>query len=452
MRHNLDRNGALLLLFGMFAQTRIIIIGSIGISELVCFLVAPFVFLSNFRLLKHDGFITYFCLASLTSIGCVLSSVYNQTPFPLFIRGFATTYSLFAYPVVLHKLLRNNLRGLRWYLLGLCISLIINTFVFQQADDLRNYESGLGSTVTEAVMNGPLFWISRLGSWMLLPVNGWYMSTPLIYSIIAPIPMVVYTLLNSGSGRSSAVIAVCTIAIIAYCRKKVDRIYKIQRRLVFFLIIGVVMLSCVKTGYTYAASSGMLGEKSQSKYEAQSKYGTDALGLLMGGRTQMFVGLLACCDRPFVGYGPWALDTQDYWGKFINAYGTPEDIAIYNQQLMDQMRRGGRVNLLPAHSMIVGFWLWYGALALPFWFYIIFLLYKLFKSYLAAIPQWIGYFAINAFSFAWGVLFSPFGNRAESCLILTCLLIARAVANGRIQLPYDMVREIDIYNRNWVAD
>ena len=45
-----------LFLIGTFSMTQVRLIGSIGISEVIVFVVAPFVFVSDYRFLKRDGF------------------------------------------------------------------------------------------------------------------------------------------------------------------------------------------------------------------------------------------------------------------------------------------------------------------------------------------------------------------------------------------------------------
>ena len=52
-----------LFLIGLFSQTQIHVFGSIGISELPIFVVAPILFVTNVRSLKHDGFFPFLMLS-----------------------------------------------------------------------------------------------------------------------------------------------------------------------------------------------------------------------------------------------------------------------------------------------------------------------------------------------------------------------------------------------------
>ena len=123
----MQRNKSMILLplfVGIFSMTQIRVVGSIGIAELVFYFAAPFVFVKNRRELWRDGFGPVIWLSICSILGCCISSWHNNTIFPAFLRGFAVTYSLFALPICLHGILHKNLNGLKWILLGICISSI----------------------------------------------------------------------------------------------------------------------------------------------------------------------------------------------------------------------------------------------------------------------------------------------------------------------------------------
>ena len=86
----------LLLLIGLLSQTQISFIGSIGISELLIFLVAPLVFFLDYNRLRADGFLPFVWLSILCCLTCILSSYINHTPLMFIIKGLAHPYSLFA--------------------------------------------------------------------------------------------------------------------------------------------------------------------------------------------------------------------------------------------------------------------------------------------------------------------------------------------------------------------
>ena len=85
----------LMFLTGLFAMTEVYVGGFSAISELVIFMVAPFVFINDLPCLKRDGFMPLVWLLFLTICGCVLASILNHTAFPSLARGLAALYGLF---------------------------------------------------------------------------------------------------------------------------------------------------------------------------------------------------------------------------------------------------------------------------------------------------------------------------------------------------------------------
>jgi len=442
----MQRNKSMILLplfVGIFSMTQIRVVGSIGISELICYFAAPFVLVKNRYELRRDGFRPVIFLSICSILGCCVSSWHNNTIFPSFIRGLAVTYSLFALPICLHGILYKNLNGLKWILLGICISGIINIFVFRQSVEVSMLSGGEETAeTTRLIMNGPLFWLHRLGSWLVLPVNGWYLHTPYPYAVVAPLIMAFYTIAATATGRSAFLGALIGSSVILLGRKTVSSMKVIQRHFWLFVFICFGLIVGLKVLYKAVAAGGFLNEKAMHKYEGQMKENTSLLGMLMGGRGETFAGLFACFDNPIWGFGPWSTDENDYTGRFMLKYGDYSDYVEYTKRLKQARARGWRSPSMPSHSHIIGFWVRYGILGLPFWLYIAYCMYRHFRHNMAAIPQWYGYFAIELGINSWHIIFSPYGNRIGDCLFITCLLLADAVRKGRVRLPDEMVAEV----------
>lgn len=430
------------LLFGVFSMTQIRVIGSIGITELVCYILAPFVHIMNRTTLRRDGFRPVIWLSICAILGCCFSSWHNNTIFPAFMRGLATVYSLYAMPICLHGILHKNLNALKWILLGFCFSMVVNVFVFQQSVEISAVGDVGSGEATQIIMNRPLFWLQRLGGFLSLPVSGWYLSTPTLYVVIAPLIMVVHTMITTDSGRSALATAVGSVALLILGRKKISRMRSIQRHAMLILIGLGTMLFLLTFAYKNLASRGYLNEKAMKKYEGQSKQGSNALALIMSGRSEFFVGLFAAWDNPIWGWGPWARDEKGFYGDFLLKYGDYDDFIKYKKGQLDAAVRGYGSHILPTHSHIVGFWVYYGILALPFWLYVLWCMWRHFRHNMAAIPQWYGYFALALPLYAWHIFFSPYGNRIEDCLFITCLLLADSVSKGRLHLPLNMNNEL----------
>lgn len=446
-----DKNSFLLLALGIFSHTQIYWFGAMGISELIVFLVAPFLFMKNYAILRREGFLTLIFLVWLSFAGCLISIWINGIPFKDAIRGLMANYGLFAAIVVFHSLLRNNLMGVKWFLLGVAISLVISTFVFQGASELYKYGEGqVGAAASEGIINSPLFWTARIGSFWILPCSGWYFSTPQFWNWFSMGAWgIVSIMISKGSGRSAALTMLASGLLIFLCGKSQKKILSVSRHMGRLVLIGVIFIFVFTTVYRYTAASGILGEEAQQKYERQVKGAKSPLAVLMSGRSEFFVGIYACLRKPIFGYGPWPWDKEHLYEDWLNKYGTEEATEEYYKYLYDSLKRGWgeRLHLIPSHSVIVQFWLWYGIAGLMLWMYVLYKFWRYIRYDMYAVPQCVGYIVGWLPMYVWNILFSPFGGRLEYGAFISAILLCAAVNKGIVRLPNEMLAEIDWHNR-----
>ena len=446
MRSNNSTSTIWLFLLGVFAETKVYFFGCLAISEMIVFIIAPIIFLIDYKILVRDKFIG-FCWMVFGLMGALfLSSYCNNTAMPFIIKSFAVMYAVFAYFVVFHRFLRGNFKALGWFFVGAFISSIITIFALNPTAVVSEAGYGyVGNTDVDAVVSGPLFWTSRLRALLNVLVCGFYYAMPISLSVALPLSSVVITIATTISGRASSIAFILTSVIIAVGRKSRRAMYGISKHLWIFLFSVVVVLFLVKQMYQYAASKGMMGDAARSKYEAQTRKGSGMLSLLMSGRTEFFVSFRAVFSKPILGYGPWAEDTEGFWLMFVKRYGDETDIVRVENAMLVAQKQGSRI-LIPSHSHIMGAWLHYGLFGFIFYCWILFLIYRHFKSYMGAIPQWYGFFAAMVPYYMWNIFFSAFGSRWMFALLMTCLFYARAVGQGLILLPYDMELEARKYD------
>lgn len=156
-----------------------------------------------------------------------------------------------------------------------------------------------------------------------------------------------------------------------------------------------------------------------------------------------FCGLIACIDKPIIGFGPWAVDYYGYKNEFLIRYGAEEDYAEYLKSERRKLLKGiTKVKLIPCHSVITEFWLWYGMFGLIFCLYIVFAICRYIKMDCWVVPQWYFWLAALTPGFFWDLCFNPLIRRDYLSLFVVACLLARAVRRGRQQLPLEMQREI----------
>lgn len=442
------KTGLFLFLAGLGSATQVHFVGSIALTELVFFATGPVLFLLNYRKLKQDGFLPLVWLTLLVCCGCLISSKVNNTPFVFMLKGLAFPVIYFMAAVSFHHLLRSNLGGLNLYLLGAFLSGIISIFIFQpETYTARSGGVAEGEEAVQAVVGYALFWSMKINEVLKLPLVCWYMSTPTIYSISAPIiGSFVSIVFSSASGRAAAAVSIASVGLLYFGQKSRRRMKRQGRKIWWIFITAILVAVGFKEVYSIAAGHGYLGAKAQEKYEAQTQMGSGILDILMSGRMEFFCGLQACIEHPILGMGPRAIDTNGYAERFLKEHGNLEDYQYYLKHLENVRKEGFAGTPVPAHSHVIFFWLYYGIFGLIFWIYVSWLMYKYLRTYAPAIPQWYGFMALSIPSMAWSILFNPPGFRLNGILFIVALLFCKAVSERRIQLPIEMELEARKYD------
>lgn len=429
-------------LLGLGSQLQII--ASLSFTELFVFAAAPFIFLREKDYMRWNGIMPFFWLSMLVVVGCVVACIDNHTEPMLVIRGMAVTCLLPCTVVVGHWMLRRDMGGFKWFLIGTAISGVLCTFVFQKSVEITGLAQGdAGDAAVDAIMSGPIYWIIRLNAILESFPKGWYLQCPIIISIAAPVFMAGFSMLTSASGRSTALGAIGTVVILLIGGKKRETI---RRRLCnkfgFLCCIAIVGVFCMHTLYRVAATQGWLGEEALNKYEQQTQGDTSIMALLLGGRMESFCGLIACVDKPIVGFGPWPKDENGYVSDFLAKYGTYEDSINYMEAMERNLAKGKTVRMIPCHAYITEFWCWFGIFGLLFWVYVIFVLLRYLKQDCWAVPQWFMWIAASIPGYFWGIFFSPWSDRIGGIVFVVACLMARAVRMGVQRLPDYMEEEI----------
>ncbi|MHB8458926.1 MAG: hypothetical protein ACYDB6_02550 [Candidatus Limnocylindrales bacterium] len=188
------------------------------------------------------------------------------------------------------------------------------------------------------------------------------------------------------------------------------------RTVVVGLLFCMVAAFSVSQGYDAAAAGGLLGPGAQAKYLAQS----GSLGVLVGGRPEILASSQAIIDSPILGHGSWAKDF-----KYV-------DLLTARLSSLDYEIGAGPsdAGLIPAHSYLLGSWVWAGLLGGVFWLAILllagWLLVNLYAVRLTLAPLLVFSTAL----LLWNIAFSPYGSSSRlpaAYGITLCLLGLRLI-------------------------
>lgn len=409
-----------LFLLGLFSETQIRVIGSIGIAELAIFVLGPFFLIKDWSQLRQKKFTPFLWLLILMFFSGMFSNWYNHTPFASAIRGLATPYSFLMGVTTFHHFLKGDIKKTRWFFIGLSLSVIISVFVFQRAS--VRYEDGYELSAAEAMerkMNYSLFWLQQISSALVLPINAFYLEIPKAYPVVVVLFLLVYGFAMSNN-RSSLIIFGMSFFLFIVGGKRTRAMTFVKKHFAALALGAIFLAPLANFIYKQTAASGLLGENAQKKYEQQVGKNATILQTLMGGRSEVFIGLTACLDQPFAGFGAWAEDTQGYTSAFFAKHGATEKDIEWLRSMEERGRR-----MIPAHSWLVQSWLWYGIGGLIWVLYLGKLILGTLKNCLGAIPHLYGYFAFFLPAHIWNWCFSPLGGRTQLAMFFTLCLFAR---------------------------
>ena len=426
------KSAVVLFLIGLFSYTQIRMGGKIGVSELFMCAFAPFIFVLRFRDFSREGIMPLISLSLLWLCGAVISDVVNHVPLLLSIKGIAVPYVTFSTIVCLYNSLRNDIRNFKWLILGIAISTVLSVFVLQRGTAGDFAAEGHTGMAIEQVVGYKLFWTNMTWEWFTLPIRGWYLELPLLYSVSALLGVAIFQL--AGGGRSQFASTFFSFVIVCMGRKWMKSMEGIKKHFILFLVVMISSGMVAKYAYKYAATTGWMGSVEQRKFEGQTKKGGGVLQLLMAGRVETFVGLMAALDHPIRGHGSFAIDTNGYYGKFVYEYGDEADLKRYmeNVLILDN-------TYIPAHSHIVLYWAWHGVCGLAFWLYVLWLMIVVFARKMHVCPGLFGFFAVSLPISFWNLFFSPFGQRVPDLTIY--VMCAIVVSISKRKLRNDFVRD-----------
>lgn len=432
------RSNWLLFWLGTFGLTQVFaFVGIVGISEIPVLLFAPFIGARDWGVLKQEGYSFFLKFIFFLMIATVVSSVFNHNlQWFVLLKVELLFYSIFAFVVVFHRLLRNNIPGIRWLLLGLFISLIIKVFAFDptittSASGSLAIEDGVGI----ASVDGPLFWLTRLAALGRAISGGWYLSVPIPVTAIYFLGTTAFVATRTVSGRSALATLLAGVLLQVLGRKSHASIKTFSKYFVFIIPVLALAGGLIKGTYSYAASHGYMGEEAQTKYEMQTAKGSSLLKILMAGRIEFFVCARALLDQPLMGFGASPYTSQPYYEDFLYQYGTTEEIQRYQLAVT---RRGNTRGRLPLHSFVWSFWAYCGLPGVLFWLYVLWLILRYMTRYAPAVPRLFGYLALMTPLMVWDILFSPYTQRFTFPLYITCILLVKSVYQRRLYVdPYE---------------
>ena len=135
------------------------------------------------------------------------------------------------------------------------------------------------------------------------------------------------------------------------------------------------------------------------------------LGVLLGGRGEIYSSYMAIVDAPILGHGSWA-ENCDY------IYAIYDQKILFNPNVKFDLSNC----LIKSHSVILGSWVNSGIFGFMFWFYIIIILIKKLIIKVQTNNVSLTLLIYLAISLSWDIIFSPYGGTrmvyAPLCIVI----------------------------------
>jgi hypothetical protein len=346
-------------------------------------------------------------------VGAAVADIVNDTPFSFAARGFSRAFFLGFLCLCLLPLWASAPRSYEAFLAGIPAAHVIG---------LKYFRSGTYTTLDGEIDASTLGWENWtnyfIASIVVYVIASHWRRRPWFCIAVAGVSGAVNLIMGSRSaGATQLLAAVVMPFFVKPSRSKEFAWRKIVRRLgigrIFAIVLAAMIATIAVSGtYGYLATSGTLGEKAKQKYEKQKNAKG---GMLVGGRSEFFIGLAAALDKPLLGHGSWPEDTVGYADKASARFG----VEIVEDRAHDKRLR----KFIKVHSAIMSAWVDHGILGALFWMYLLVFVVRNVPRSVTYMPEYTGVIVFNSVAFLWAFFFSPIQQRSYNAIVFVPLLI-----------------------------
>jgi O-antigen ligase len=395
-------------LLGLGARLNIKLIGYLPFSELALIALFPLL-LSRYAAtgaIKRAAWAL--TLLALWFGGQVFSDIYRSTDPSLAARGWARIIVFTTcIPFFVDFMRRGCYQKILWFTIGLVPSFALSAFIFRSG-----VHEGRERVYGVSEINWETHWGGVYGGIVLILCLYLYgRSRIACYSLASGIGAYQIFRGSRATGGIGIFSVALTIAVNALIGRdwfaRVRRSLSFPKRAILMVVILLMGFGTI-SAYSYAASQGMLGDKSLRKFMAQS---ATRFGLIGGGRPGFACGLLAVSESPWIGYGSWPKDETELMKRTCDLLG----VKYEKPSVRDYP-------VIPAHSQILIAWVEAGFVGVFFWIYLLITFFRATYSRLEDERRLRWYITYMATSFIWNILFSPIAARIETAMMLGIVL------------------------------
>lgn len=378
----MNKKNLYVFLLALALSTKVNFFGEFFIGEIFSIALIPFLIL--FEKLTKDE-LSIAMAAILWAIAQFVSDIKNLTPLDLSYKGVLSPVFFVSTFLVLVVYLKRNISHLPWILCGFYSSVFLMS--------LLNPNQVIRDNL----------WKWSIGPYVLALLYIYVSFFNLKFNkLIFIVCLALISLLSIKQGaRGLAFFGIFPFVLYIFVIRQ-KNIHISKKNLFFYLAIAVSFLYCINfylTDVIIFIGSSFLDPVLVDKFSSQSK---GSLGLIFGGRTELFASFSAFMEQPIFGHGSWARDKMGFTLTMQDMLGNlGYDLGGMPVQGIDKDR------LIPVHSYVMSGFVWAGLFGGMFWFLVLFNVLRSFTGKLFLLPPLFYYLTLL---FVWNVFFSPFGS------------------------------------------
>ena len=395
---------------GLLSSVSIHLVGDFFATEVILIACLPFLLMIRGRLVSRRLFSRVFMMLGLWLLSQILTDIYRRTELQNRMRGTANIVFFMIEIACVGVLLTSERRKVLFltsYATGqiFMARLIPNSYTL--TDEWKwGYSNGITML---ALIVACWFYVRRR-----------YVPVLVLFGIIGSIDLL-------DNYRSALLeLMVAAVLVVPVFPEQMGRIRLLPRKRGLAHVLIVVSIT-LAAGWSanqlvmYATKAGLLGEDAKAKNEREARAGN----LILGGRPEVFIGLRAALDSPILGHGSWARDMK-YAEMAAHMFHTTAAATV-----AEGVREARGV--IPAHSHLVQAWVFAGIVGAIFWAYLLWLVLRAILRVAVYRPSLAPVYAWLLATYAWAILFSPFGSTSRLIEAATITIIVDLLDPGRLK-------------------
>jgi hypothetical protein len=372
------------VLLGAVSAQSVRIVGALYLGEVLAllFIVAH---LGRLRLSRPERLLVVF--AVLWSSAQVCSDLLNLTAAADSVKGVLAPLLFVSTIVGLGAYFRERVARIASFMLGAAFGVLVSEMISPSAYFAGNpWKWGLGGVVLTVGLLYYSFLLRREHKmWAVLAILLFFMTS-----------------LYFGARSTAVLTLLAVVSYVGLASKRGKRFLRFfcgrwgPARLVPVVVVLAVGLNA---GLTALSTSEILVSRvSASTAQSYARQAGGEFGILLGGRSEIFVSAQAFLDKPLFGHGSWAKDNVGYTWRMAQ--------RAYSLGYTESAQQFDRFGLIPAHSFLMGALVWSGILGGVFWLALLQIVLRSFLDVRGRLPL---YFYAGVTFLLWDVFFSPFG-------------------------------------------